>query len=86
MIRLALKLLAIVLCIAFGFMVVSPPAQTQVQTEDWAPWQCQIGMLACAFATAVAEIYCASPGADADVCDLLRGTAALVCALVAENC
>ncbi len=86
MIRLALKLLAIVLCIAFGFMVVSPPAQTQVQTEDWNEDQCKIGAQACLLAIIFAEVYCVCPDADADVCDLLRNTAALICAIVAKNC
>lgn len=77
--NIVFKTLALVLCLAFVFMVTLPQAQA-----GWSWWKCAAGIVACGAAWAAAAKICAGPGVVA--CNVAISAAISICATVAANC
>ena len=74
---IALKSLALVILIAFGFMLVPQQADAQID------WECLLLRIACAAANEIADEVCeqAPPW-----CDLAREIARIICDAADEAC
>ena len=80
MTSIILKTCAIVLCLIFAFTIALPQAYAQWNQQD-----CQIGKLACLFATIVAEAICDN-NPNSDACIFATTIAEAICELVDANC
>ena len=74
---IALKSLALVILIAFGFMLVPQQADAQIN------WQCLLLSIACAAANEIADEVCKQ---EPVWCDLAREIARIICDAAAEAC
>lgn len=74
---IAFKSLAIVMLIAFGFMLVPQQAEAQIN------WECLLLTIGCVLANAAAEVICV---AQPKACAAAQLFAALICAAAEDAC
>ena len=74
---IALKSLALVVLVAFGFMLVPQQADAQIN------WDCLLAQIACAVAEAAADVVCENAPL---WCDFARIIAEIICDGVDEAC